>query len=221
MKLKRQNENCVIMVKEGEKMKNNYIIIGDSIAYGIGDPIDGGWTGMLKKYAIGRPYSPKDAMRIHVAAYPGITSSELLPKLKNIIKTFYDHEMLNTVIVAVGINDTKVKNNKSVVNIEDYKNNIIEMINIINENYCDSLFIGLTNIVADNGKLTFDGDKNYINKVIEKYDDTLEQICKNSGIKYLKTNGILKYEDIDDGLHPSNLGHKKIYKKVFKEICKE
>ena len=35
-------------------MKNNYIVIGDSITYGIGDYENGGWSAMLKKYIVNK-----------------------------------------------------------------------------------------------------------------------------------------------------------------------
>ena len=202
-------------------MKDNFIIVGDSIAYGIGDPIDGGWTSMLKKYAIARPYSPNDVMRVHVAAYPGATTSELVPKLDNAIKTYYDHSLINTVIVAIGINDSRVTNDKSVVNIQDYRKNLVEIINTINKNRCGMVFVGLTNIAGKKGVLTFDHDKNYINKIINEYDGVLETLCIDNSINYIKVRDLLEYEDLDDGLHPNNKGHKKIYEKVFKKIVNE
>ena len=35
-------------------MSNNYIVIGDSIAYGIGDFKSGGWSSMLKNYIVNK-----------------------------------------------------------------------------------------------------------------------------------------------------------------------
>jgi len=199
-------------------MKKNYIIVGDSIAYGIGDIKDGGWSTMLKKYAISKPYNPDDVMRVHVAAFPGITSIELEPKIEDIIKAYYDYEMLNTVIVAVGINDSRVGDFSSKVSIEEYEKSITKIIDKIKNNNCNSLFVGLTNISGNNGILAFENNKKYINDVIVKYDKVLEKVCRDNDCKYVKTFGILNYEDLDDGLHPTNSGHKKIYEKVLNEV---
>ena len=44
-------------------MKNNYIVIGDSITYGIGDYENGGWSAMLKKYIVNQDDTKIPAVR--------------------------------------------------------------------------------------------------------------------------------------------------------------
>ncbi len=202
-------------------MRDNIIIVGDSIAYGIGDPIDGGWSTMLKKYSIARPYSPNDVMRVHVAAFPGATTADITPRLDDIIKAYYDRSLMNTVIIAIGVNDTRVTNGKTKVNIQDYRKNLVQIVNTINKNRCGMIFVGLTNVSGKDGILSFAHDKNYINKTINEYDSVLETLCLDNTIHYIKVRNEVTYEDLDDGLHPNNSGHKKIYEKVLNKIVKE
>ena len=62
-------------------MNNNFIIIGDSITYGIGDFESCGWSAMFKNYIVGKECSNY----VHIAGYPGATSTDILNKIHNII----------------------------------------------------------------------------------------------------------------------------------------
>ena len=65
-------------------MKNNYIVIGDSITYGIGDFESGGWATMFKQYIVNKDDSKVCNNYVHIAAFPGATSTDILNKIDNI-----------------------------------------------------------------------------------------------------------------------------------------
>ena len=67
-------------------MNNNYIIIGDSITYGIGDFETGGWSTMFKKYIVNKDDSKVSNNYVHIAAFPGATSTETVNKIDNILQ---------------------------------------------------------------------------------------------------------------------------------------
>ncbi len=52
------------------------------------------------------------------------------------------------------------------------------------------------------------------------FDQELETICHNNQIHYIFMKNVLDKGDYIDGLHPNQLGHKKIYEKVKNDICK-
>ncbi len=59
-------------------MNTNYIIIGDSITYGIGDFESCGWATMFKNYIINKDDSKVCNNYVHIAGFPGATSSDIL-----------------------------------------------------------------------------------------------------------------------------------------------
>ena len=63
-------------------MNNNYIIIGDSITYGIGDFESGGWAAMFKNYIVKKDDTKKCSNYVHVAGFPGATSTDILSKIE-------------------------------------------------------------------------------------------------------------------------------------------
>lgn len=69
-------------------MNTNYIIIGDSITYGIGDFENGGWATMFKNYIVNKDDSKVCNNYVHIAGFPGATSSDILDKINNILSSF-------------------------------------------------------------------------------------------------------------------------------------
>ena len=55
----------------------------------------------------------------------------------------------------------------------------------------------------------------YFNNTIKKYDKALEEFCNTNNIEYIKMFDLLEDEDFsDDGIHPNEKGHEKIYKVI-------
>ena len=74
-------------------MRNNYIIIGDSITYGIGDFENCGWATMFKKYIVNKDDSKECTNYVHIAGFPGARSNDILDKINHLnmknLKTLY------------------------------------------------------------------------------------------------------------------------------------
>ena len=208
-------------------MNNNYIIIGDSITYGIGDFETGGWSAMFKKYIVGKDDSKVCNNYVHIAGFPGATSSDILEKIDGILKSFLHESFSNIVILSIGINDTQEFFGKTKISIEQYKNNIEKIIKYVTDNNCELIILGLTKIESDE-KFLWKPNKYYDNKIILKYDKYLESIlsfdselkklCENNKIKYIKMQDVLSKEDFVDGLHPNTNGHQKICNWIIKKL---
>ena len=55
----------------------------------------------------------------------------------------------------------------------------------------------------------------YFNSTIEKYDTVLAKYCAINNVEYLKMFDVLDDSDLcDDGIHPNDNGHEKIYKAI-------
>lgn len=198
-------------------MKTNYIIMGDSITYGIGDFESGGWTTLLKNYIVNKDDSKVCNNYVHIAAFPGATSLDILNKTNSILQSFIHKEFKNTVILSIGVNDTQIFNGEPRNNIEQYKTNIEKIAKLVTYNNCNLIIIGLTRIESDE-KFLWKPNKYYDNNIISEYDLELEELCKNNKIKYIPMQEVLEKDDFIDGLHPNHSGHKKIFEYIIEKI---
>ena len=208
-------------------MNNNYIIIGDSITYGIGDFESGGWATMFKNYIVKKDNSKECSNYVHVVGFPGATSTDILTKIDSILKSFKHEEFTNTVILSIGVNDTQEFNGSQKNSIEQYKANIEKIAKCVMDNDCNMIILGLTRIESDE-KFLWKPNKYYDNEIITEYDRDLElilsydaepeKLCKNNRIKYIAMQDILQKADFIDGLHPNHNGHKKICNYIIESI---
>lgn len=198
-------------------MNNNYIIIGDSLTYGIGDFETGGWAALFKKYIVNKDDSKVCKNYVHVAAFPGATSTIILNKLDGIYRTFKNDELSNVVILSIGINDTQEFNGSLKTSLEDYVRNISNIIYYVTSQGAKLIILGLARIQSDN-KFYWKPGKFYSNEILEQYDHELKRICEENNIDYIPTYDVLDKVDYIDGLHPNHDGHQKTFVRVRDNI---
>lgn len=208
-------------------MNNNYIVVGDSITYGIGDFESGGWSAMFKNFIVNKDDSKVCNNYVHVAGYPGATSSDILNKIDYIYNSFKHEEFKNIVILSIGVNDTQEFNGNNKNSIEQYKSNIENIAKYVIERDAELVILGLTRIESDE-KFLWKPNKYYNNEVISEYDrdleaiskfdSELEEFCKENKIKYISMQDVLQKEDFIDGLHPNKKGHRKIFERIVDNI---
>jgi len=198
-------------------MNKNYIIIGDSITYGIGDFESGGWATMFKNYIVNQDDSKVCNNYVHIAGFPGATSTDVLNKIDDILQAFLHNEFSNVVILSIGVNDTQVFNEGTKNNIDTYKSNMQKLVNIVINKGCNLVILGLTRIESDE-KFLWKPNKYYDNNIILEYDIDLKKLCGNNKIKYIPMQDVLDKSDFIDGLHPNYNGHKKIFEHIMREV---
>ena len=192
------------------------MIFGDSITYGVGDVEIGGWVNRLRLH-----YDDKYDYdcRIFNMGIPGEITEETLKRFEHECEFRYNKEQKNIIIFAVGINDTQDISGSDRVSLEKFESNIRELITKTRSYLADILFIGLTNV--DESKVVpipWNPVKSYFNEKIIKYDNKMEEICKGENVLYIKMHDCFSVNELYDGLHPTNEGHKKMYDRILKEI---
>jgi len=199
-------------------MKNiNIYVFGDSITYGAGDYELGGWVNRLRLTL--ENDGSKNYYNIFNLGISGEESRETSERFESELRVRYDIYADNIIIFAIGINDTKDICGKDEVTLEDFKSNIINLINDARKYSDKILFIGLTKVnetlVAP---LPWNVEKSYFNNKIIKYDNEIEKICLIHNIDYLKLFNLLTNDDLIDGLHPNEIGHQKLCDIVLEKI---
>ena len=200
---------------------NNYIIIGDSITYGSGDYISNGWASMFKSYIINKDDTCASSNMVHIAAFPGATSTDIINKFDSIYNAFKSNDFNNIIILAIGINDTQESLRYQSGNMDLFENNIKKIISYVQYKQEKIVVLGLTNIMCDNNSIwTPDIMDLYESDLaaVKEYDVKLQEICKITKTKYIKLFDLLDKEDYFDGLHPNTKGHKKIFEFIKNEI---
>ena len=198
-------------------MNNNYIIIGDSLTYGIGDFETGGWAAMFKNYIVNKDDSKVCKNYVHVAAFPGATSTIILTKLNGIYRVFKNDELNNVVILSIGVNDTQEFNGTLKTSLEDYERNIRNIIYYVTSQGAKLIILGLARIQSDE-KFFWKPGKFYCNETLEEYDKILRKVCEEDNIDYINTSDVLDKTDYIDGLHPNHDGHQKTFVRVRDNI---
>lgn len=171
------------------------LIFGDSIAYGLNDD-ELGWAYRTRKQLNNNHF-------VFNLSIPGQNSFDILNKFEIELKNRYNEIDDFKLIFSFGIKDA--------LNNTDFKDNVLKIINISKKYTSDINFIGL--IKPDITKRV----EYNLERVID-IDNILEEICNIEKVKYIKIIDLINNEELTDGLHPNNNGHKKISEVVLKEI---
>ena len=177
----------------------HYIIFGDSIGCGEGDP-HGGWAKLL-----GQKYSIKNL------SIDGATTNDYL---KN-FPTDIDKNL--TIIIALGINDSAYNHQVEHcwVILPRFKQNLIQLIKLARKYTQKIIFVG----PAPVDQLKVDPapwapDLSYKNNLIKQYSETIKVICQKEKLRFIDLFNNLRPDYIhflDDGVHPNHAGHEMIF----------
>lgn len=129
------------------------------------------------------------------------------------------------VLVAIGINDSKVVLPDAVPLVEEseFKKNLLRIVSIAEECRAPMAFIGLTPVDEDRTG-NYEGTK-FTNERIGRYDSIIKRLCAETGVPFLDMFELMKEEGflpmLDDGLHPNERGYRFMYGKVLRFLSEE
>lgn len=201
------------------------IIFWDSISEGFWDYEKGGWVNRLKIDYWKEYWYDRIVMNYGISSY---TSKDLVNCFDNFFNAVSRRELWkekqSIVIFAIGINDSSevIATWEKRVDIQDFENNIKILIRKCQREMLIENVVFLGNINVDEKVIndeTNTGSKHFFyNAEIQKYNNVIKKIAKDTTCPYIDLFWIMKTEDLEDGLHPNNQGHWKIYKVVKKHL---
>lgn len=194
------------------------ICFGDSVIFGTGAANRNSGCGRILRSLIDVP--------VLIKGINNATTREGLKRIKQDVlgKTSYSY-----VIILFGNNDCGLIDiDKPCVDIEEYKNNITEMINLIKKDNKIPLISNLQPITNEGFLKGFPKMKDFLKSIKspyewhKKYSDSVGEIAQSTNIRLIDINtslsnfqsGVLS----SDGLHPNNLGHKIIAEEFKKAL---
>ena len=185
-------------------------VFGDSITFGRGDFVTGGWCGLLKKY-----FESKDYYNcLFNLGICGETSTRLLKRFDIESKVRMSHIRKgdrNVIILAIGINDSRLLglDEKPETDITLFEKNIMSLIETAQTHTHEVLCIGLTP-VDESLTMDYQGQR-YTNERIKEYNYILKQTCIKKNIPFFDIFTVFLNLDykylLDDGIHPNKEGY--------------
>ena len=176
-------------------MDKTYCIFGDSVTQAA--DVKAGWVDLLRQYLESK-YSD-DFIDVFNLGIGGNTTGDILKRFKN--------EALarkpSLIIFAAGINDTK--DNNSI----EYRTNLEKLVKLAKEFTLKIFFVGL---VLGN----WTGNDPFSQKKTTLYNRIIKEIAKLRECKFIELQNVLVPEDFQDGLHPNEQGHRKMFEVIKK-----
>lgn len=198
-------------------MKKNILVFGDSIVYGVGDLEKGGWVNRLRLSL--EEHQERNEFNVFNLGISGEITEEVKNRFDVECRARINPEAKTIIIVSMGVNDTQVINGKDRIEIETFKKNMQEVMQMAKQYTKYILFLGLTRV--DESKMVpfpWNKEKSCFNNKIDRFDKELRQLCKENKIDYVEVANHLTLEDLYDGLHPNQEGHQKISTIVLEKI---
>ncbi|MDD3647509.1 MAG: GDSL-type esterase/lipase family protein [Candidatus Dojkabacteria bacterium] len=195
-------------------------IFGDSISFGVYDPENGGWANLLKLNWLEK----SQFNQIYDLSISGINSTSILERIRTEgeQRLALNHKNENSIILSIGLNDSKLINNKKpFIPLEQFQKNVSKILMISKQMAKNVLVVGLT--PAEESKtnpVSWNNSEFYNNNEIERYNQVLRQVSEKESTQFIDI--FSSWINIDykkllfDGLHPNTKGHKGIFKMVMR-----
>ncbi len=197
------------------------IAFGDSLIYGYGDSMNGGWVEQLRRRWMGQ----SGGHVLYNMGVRGDTTAQVNHRLEAefLARGELRHRQPDLILLSVGVNDSPrlgKRTSKPMTELERFK---LEMANLLDkaQQLCPVLFVGM--VPVDESKMPF-LDCLYFNHGDQfTYKEATKLACQRRGIPYLDIFDLwqsrgqvwIKQHLAPDGLHPNSAG----YAALFQDVC--
>ncbi len=199
----------------------NLLIFGSSITWGAWDK-EGGWAQRLKSFcdskAVETNYNNYTA--VYCLGVSGDNTMDLLERFDTEVKARQDEEEDTLILIEIGINDSQfvLDENKHRVSPEEYRKNLLTLVNKSKQYNASLIFVGLTPVDSRVDPTPWTPGKTYRLEFVKKYEEILKRVSQEQQIPFIelmsKFPGGEYQKLLTDGLHPSTEGHKIMYEGV-------
>lgn len=173
---------------------------GDSITYGSGDSEALGWVGRLR-----RALNPtNDVINVYNRGIPGDTSADVLKRFSVEAAAIEP----NIVLIAVGANDSALREGRNRVSLSDFKKNLRELIALARK-HTDAIY--LLGVTRPRGDIRRPSGSEFKVEIIQEYGKIIEEVAKEETVGYIDLFETVASSDLTDGIHPNNQGYEKMF----------
>jgi lysophospholipase L1-like esterase len=212
----------VVSTSSPKVASSRWVVMGDSLVYGFGDPIGGGWVERLRR----RWLTPgQDQFVLYNLGVRGDGVRQVELRLEDEFRTRGElrNRVPDLLLLSVGVNDSPRlgrSDGRNFLAIDAFK---IEMANLLDQalQLCPVLFIG--SVPVDEAKMPF-LDCLYYNHIDQqRYGAITRHACAARGIPYLDLFAIWQQRGANwcraqlsaDGLHPNPAGYEQMLQDIL------
>ncbi len=197
------------------------VALGDSLVYGYGDPVGGGWVERLRRQWMAQ----KNGHVLYNLGVRGDRTHQVAERLEGEYR--YRGELRNRVpdviILSVGVNDSarlRRANGRLFTDFETYQQQIENLLDKAQQ-LCPVYFVGM--VPVDEEKMPFI-ECFYFNHFDQyRYKEVTKKACQSRNIPYLdifdlwlsRGENYVKSRLIDDGLHPNVKGYESLSEDIL------
>lgn len=210
------------LVQGAERPPLKVVAFGDSLVYGFGDPIGGGWVERLRRSWM-NPESPGPVL--YNLGIRGDCVKQVSRRLTHEFRLRGElrNQVPDLIILSVGVNDsTRLArpNGKNFTPFEEFQAELVNLLECA-KRLCPVLFIGM--VPVDEAKMPF-LNYFYFNHTDQyRYKEATRLACEQHQIPYLDIfSRWLSHGDewyrarlSEDGLHPNTLGYETLLDEVI------
>ena len=189
------------------------IAFGDSIIYGYGDPVNGGWVEQLRRQWMG----VASGHVLYNLGVRGDTAAHVNQRLEQefLLRGELRNRIPDLMILSVGVNDSARVAKREGRSITDYDRFTLEMVNLLDkaQTLCPVIFVGM--VPVDESKMPFLDCLHFNHEDQFRYKEFTKSTCQMRDIPYLdifdrwQERGQTWMRDriCQDGLHPNTNGY--------------
>lgn len=186
------------------------LVFGDSIAYGSWDT-EGGWVERLKREAHQNTVESegKNKQQVINLGIGGDTSTGILKRLQNEVEARKSASWPFMFVITCGTNDQRMREGAIETPLDQYTENIKEIITLAKQYTDNIVFLGLPPLMQPSVMLK---GSEYSDERIKLYEERLRSIVEASRLPFLPIRPVFEKVGVEnlfcyDGAHPNNQGH--------------
>lgn len=214
--------NSLISVPQQVRLGLRIIALGDSLIYGFGDPIGGGWVEQLRRRWMG------DRRSGHALYNLGIRGNGVAQVLARLEQEFRPRGELRNrfpdlIILSVGVNDSARLGRLDGRPVTEFSQFQLQLANLLEQaqQLCEVVFVGM--VPVDESKMPFMNCFYYNHADQYRYKQATKQACAIRQIPYLDIFDLWLARGMDwvlarlcsDGLHPNFQGYQALLQDVL------
>jgi len=201
----------------GEELEPRVVAIGDSLIYGRGDAVAGGWVSLLRRWLEAEGPARTAVFNLGIG---GETSAGILGR----IAAECERRTPNAVIIGLGANDLARPgpDGPCAVPIDDFSENITRCVATVSRLGARALLAGV--IPVDESRTRPHNDLFYSNDDAREYDQALRAVAQREGAGHVPLAAAVALADprehrwqgdpelFSDGIHPNTAGYAAMYR---------
>ena len=192
---------------------------GDSLIYGYGDPIYGGWVEQLRRQGMAN-----DSHIIYNLGVRGDTTAQVNQRLDQefVRRGELRNKLPDVIILSVGVNDSPRVGKQSGKNMIDRDRFSLEIVNLLDkaQNLCPVIFVGM--VPVNEAKMPFLNCFHFNHEDQYQYKQITKSACQVRAIPYLDIFDLWRSRGqdwinarlCDDGLHPNSEGYRSLLEDI-------